>query len=251
MKLLMENRNQPTEVMQPLVSIIIVTLNAGKYLRECLDSVINQSYKHFEIIIKDGQSTDDTLNIVADYKEYVSNFSSSKDRGIYDAMNQAVKQATGKWIYFLGSDDKLLTGFSQVCEQLIQEKTLYYGNCITENGTFGGKYSAYKLAKYSVCQQAILYPARVFQKYQYSLQYPVFADYALNLQCWGDREFKKEYIDVDICWYNLTGFSATSKDELFKHDKPQIIKQSMGWLMYIRFLYKRRKEQRRPGSNFY
>jgi glycosyltransferase involved in cell wall biosynthesis len=243
--------SKPVSNDQPLVSIIIVTYNAGKYLKECLDSIINQPFIQFELIIKDGCSTDNTLEILEDYKNYINKIDSTADKGIYDAMNAAVKYAQGKWIYFLGADDRLLFSFSDFCIELNHTNTLYYGNCITANGVFGGSYSKYKLAKYSICQQAIFYPANVFNKYTYDTKYRVFADYALNLQCWGDSTIKKQYLNIDVAWYNLTGFSAVAADDVFKKDKPRLIKNSMGWLMYLRFLYKRRKEQKRPGSNFY
>ncbi|QJD95325.1 glycosyltransferase [Mucilaginibacter robiniae] len=236
---------------QPMVSIIIVTFNASKYLDECLQSIFKQSFTDYELIIKDGSSTDGTLAILEKYQQQITYWESSPDQGIYDAMNQAVKLTRGRWIYFLGADDRLLEGFSTMCQQLQQPDTLYYGNCMSDKGLLGGQYSAYKIAKYAICQQALFYPKVVFQKYQYHTQYHVYADYALNLQCWGDKAIIKNYFPISVAWYTLTGYSAVAQDNLFKQHKPLLIKQSMGWLMYLRFLYKRRKEQRRPGSNFY
>ncbi|MFD1257152.1 glycosyltransferase family 2 protein [Mucilaginibacter terrae] len=243
--------NNSKDDIRPKVSIIIVTYNAGVYLSECLLSILQQKFTEYEIIIKDGGSTDDTLAIIKNNEHYLAWFESKPDSGIYDAMNQAIKMAKGKWIYFLGADDRLLDGFSEMCEHLHHDNTLYYGNCISDSSILGGIYSAYRIAKYAICHQAIFYPARVFEKYSYNTKYRVYADYALNLQCWGDNSIKKEYLNIDIAWYNLTGFSAVAADELFKQDKPKLIKDSMGWLMYLRFLYKRGKEQSRPGSNFY
>jgi len=83
------------------------------------------------------------------------------------------------------------------------------------------------------------------------MRYKVYADYALNLQVWGDSTFKKHHYPIKVVWYDLGGYSATNIDELFKKEKPMLIKQSMGLLMYLRFLYKRRKEQSNPESNFF
>lgn len=243
--------NHQDKPKQPLVSIIIATYNAANHLPACLNSIITQHYTALELIIVDGGSTDGTLTVIEQYKQYIAKWLSEPDRGIYDALNKGTGMATGQWMYFLGADDRLLPGFSQLAEQLKNTDTIYYGNTTANGPLFTGRFSAYRLAKYVINHQAILYPAKVFHKYQYNLKYKVYADYALNLQCWGDKAFRKIYINIDIAWYSLTGFSAVSNDEPFKQDKPQIIRQSMGWLMYIRFLYKRRKEQRRPGSNFY
>lgn len=236
---------------QPVVSIIVVTFNAGQYLEECLQSVFKQKFTNYELIIKDGGSTDNTLSIIETHQQQITYWESTPDNGIYDAMNQAVKLAHGQWIYFLGADDRLLESFSTMCQQLKQPNTLYYGDCMSDKGILGGEYSSYKIAKYAICQQALFYPKLVFEKYLYNTQYNVYADYALNLQCWGDKAIIKKYLPITVAWYTLTGYSAVAKDELFKQHKPMLIKKSMGWLMYLRFLYKRRKEQRRPGSNFY
>lgn len=236
---------------KPLVSIIIVTFNAANYLKKCLDSIFERKSEGIELVIKDGGSTDDTLKILAAYKNRVAYFESSKDAGIYDAMNLAVKHARGKWIYFLGADDRVLEGFDAMCSKLKHENTIYYGDCVTDNGFFGGKFSSYKLTKAFMCQQAIFYPAKVFKKYSYDTRFPVYADLALNIKCWGDKEIEKQYYAITIAWYNLTGFSSVPKDDLFKREKQILIKENMSRLVYLRFLYKRWKEQRKPGSDFY
>jgi glycosyltransferase involved in cell wall biosynthesis len=236
---------------KPLVSIIIVTFNAGKHLKGCLDSIFEQKCEGLEILIKDGGSTDDTLSIIEAHKSRISYFESSADAGIYDAMNNAVKKAKGRWLYFLGADDRLLEGFSALCAKLKDEHAIYYGDCVTDNGFFGGKFSNYKLTKAFMCQQAILYPAVVFEKYHYDTRFKVFADLALNIKCWGDNAIKKRYYAITIAWYNLSGFSSDPKDDLFKQEKQLLIKNNMSRIVYLRFLYKRWKEQRKPGSDFF
>lgn len=235
----------------PRLSIIIATYNAAGVLPACLDSVIAQSYLAIELIIVDAQSTDGTLAVLQQYNNHISKWVSEPDNGIYDALNKGAAMATGQWLYFLGADDRLLPGFSQMALQLKTANTIYYGNTLADGPLFTGEFSAYRMAKYAINHQSIFYPAAVFTKYKYDTRYRVFADYALNLQCWGDKAFNKTYVNIDVAWYNLTGFSAVAQDDAFKRDKPEIIKKSMGWMMYLRFLYKRRKEQSRPGSNFY
>lgn len=238
-------------VNQPLVTIILVTLNAGEVLRDCLKSILSQQEKNIEIIIIDGGSTDSTLGIINEFESSISYWLSEPDQGIYDAMNKAIPKATGKWIYFMGADDRLLAGFSEMALLLKNEDTLYYGNPAADGPMLKGKFSSYRMAKYAINHQSIFYPAGVFKKYRYSLRYKVFSDYALNLEVWGDRSFKKKYYNITVVWYNLTGYSATGNDDLFKREKPRLIKQNLGWLLYLRFLYKRRKELRDKDSNFY
>lgn len=87
------------------VSIITVVFNGEKYIEDSIKSVITQSYKNIEYIIIDGNSTDNTLNIVNKYKNNISKIISEKDNGIYDAMNKGLQLATGNIVGILNSDD--------------------------------------------------------------------------------------------------------------------------------------------------
>lgn len=90
------------------ISIITATFNSGATVRDTLDSVLRQNYKDYELIIKDGGSKDNTLEICREYEpafEGRLRIISSPDKGIYDAMNQGIKAATGDVVGILNSDD--------------------------------------------------------------------------------------------------------------------------------------------------
>lgn len=87
------------------ISIIIATFNSGKTLRQTLDSIRNQTYENLEVIIVDGKSTDNTLDIVKEYSDTVTKWISEEDTGIYNAFNKGIKLATGDYVCFIGSDD--------------------------------------------------------------------------------------------------------------------------------------------------
>ena len=90
------------------ISIITATFNSGKTLRDTMESVLQQTYKNYEYIIKDGGSKDNTLDIV---QEYAPKFGdrlkviSEPDEGIYDAMNKGLEMSTGDVVGILNSDD--------------------------------------------------------------------------------------------------------------------------------------------------
>lgn len=92
----------------PKISIIIATYNAENYLDICLNSIIPQLDKTNELIIIDGLSKDNTVEIIKKNQKYISYWISEKDNGIYDAWNKGIKAATGDWIMFIGADDELL-----------------------------------------------------------------------------------------------------------------------------------------------
>ncbi|MDD3037272.1 glycosyltransferase family 2 protein [Bacteroides sp.] len=87
------------------ISIITVTYNSEKTLRDTILSVFNQTYDDIEYIIIDGASTDSTLSIIAEYGNRISRVVSEPDGGIYDAMNKGISLATGDVVGFLNSDD--------------------------------------------------------------------------------------------------------------------------------------------------
>lgn len=93
--------------MEVKISIIIPTYNVEKYLRECLDSVLAQTFQDFEIICVDDGSTDKSLEILHEYKRKDDRFVILQQRhaGAGAARNHGLKLAEGKYIQFLDSDD--------------------------------------------------------------------------------------------------------------------------------------------------
>lgn len=92
-----------------LISIIVPVYNVEKYLAKCLDSIREQSYKNFEVILIDDGSTDSSVEICKEYCSTDDRFKliTKKNGGASTARNVGLKNATGKYIYFLDSDDWL------------------------------------------------------------------------------------------------------------------------------------------------
>lgn len=86
----------------PKFSIIIPVYNVEKYLKKCLDSVFNQTYKDYEVIVVNDGTKDNSMDIVKDYNVKVIN---QKNQGLSAARNTGVKKATGDYLIFLDSDD--------------------------------------------------------------------------------------------------------------------------------------------------
>ncbi len=89
------------------VTIITVTYNSAKYLQECIDSVLMQTYPDIELILIDGLSTDGTIDIIKKYESKIARWVSEEDNGMYDAINKGMGMATGDVIGILNSDDVL------------------------------------------------------------------------------------------------------------------------------------------------
>jgi glycosyltransferase involved in cell wall biosynthesis len=96
-----------TELTRPLISVIIPTYNAASTLQRAIDSVMGQVFCERELIVIDGASTDQTMNIILRNESELSEWISDVDAGNYEALNKGVCKATGQWIYILGADDYL------------------------------------------------------------------------------------------------------------------------------------------------
>ena len=96
----------------PLVSILIPSYNHGRYLRECLKSILDQDYENFELIIVDDGSSDNSLEILNEYEAINAKIRvfSQKNQGVASALNKALNHAKGKYCCFMASDDTLIQG---------------------------------------------------------------------------------------------------------------------------------------------
>ncbi|WP_316759808.1 glycosyltransferase family 2 protein [Pedobacter aquatilis] len=89
------------------ITLITVVYNADTFLKDCIQSVINQSYNEVEYIVIDGGSTDESVSIIEGFQEFIARFVSEKDEGLYDALNKGIRLATGDIIGILNADDVL------------------------------------------------------------------------------------------------------------------------------------------------
>ena len=89
----------------PKVSIVTVVRNGEKFIEKTIQSVISQDYSSIQYIIVDGNSQDNTNKIISNYREYLSQYISEPDKGIYDAMNKGARLASGDWILYMNAGD--------------------------------------------------------------------------------------------------------------------------------------------------
>ena len=91
----------------PVFTIITVTYNAAQWIERTIQSVISQTYPSIEYIIVDGGSTDETMDIITNYKLQITKSISESDKGLYDAMNKGLKLATGDYVWFINAGDRI------------------------------------------------------------------------------------------------------------------------------------------------
>lgn len=93
---------------KPLVSVIIPTFNRAKLLRQCVKSILEQSYSNLEIIIVDDGSNDNSFNAIKKIKDLRISYFKKKNEGVASARNYGIKKANGKYITFCDDDDLFL-----------------------------------------------------------------------------------------------------------------------------------------------
>jgi hypothetical protein len=130
----------------PLVSIITPSFNQGRFIRQTIESVLGQDYPRIEYIVVDGGSTDDTVDILRGYDGRLT-WSSARDGGQADAINQGFRRARGEIVAWLNSDDTYLPGaVSAAVSHLVQHRdcAMVYGDgfLIDERGAVTGRFPA-------------------------------------------------------------------------------------------------------------
>jgi glycosyltransferase involved in cell wall biosynthesis len=227
----------------PKISIITITYNAEKHLERTLKSVILQTYTNKEYIIIDGNSTDGTLAIIKRNAHYLDYWISEPDKGLYDAMNKGLAQATGDYVVFMNAGDTFYedTTLEKVFA-LNADADVYYGDAmiIAENSLqplglrsqitphcLPERLSWKDLRKgLVVCHQAFIVKKSICEPYD--LTYTLSADID-----WVIRVLKKATKVVNtqeiIATYLLGGLT-TQKRNISLQERYQILQKHFGFL---------------------
>lgn len=204
------------------LSIIIPTFNSSAVLNRALDSIVSQTFIDWEVLIMDGKSTDNTIEVAQSYNDSRILIYSESDNGIYDAMNKGIRKSSGEWLYFLGSDDYLLTPnvLTMVFNQIDNWYDIIYGDVQSPvlPELYRGAWSIDKLYA-NRCHQAIFYRRNLFRKIGlYNLKYPYLADFEFNLRWFLNKHINNEYCPIDVAYFSSGGVSENQKDPAFWDD---------------------------------
>jgi len=202
----------------PLFSIITVTFNPGEGLARTVDSLSAQRCRDFEQIIKDAGSTDGSVQQLArQAKDYTPIVICQPDNGIFDAMNQALDHASGKYVLFLNAGDLLFDGgvLEQVAKVVTQEVDLglvygdYFSGPLQLVVKSPKRLSGFFLYRTTLCHQSCFAAREQIEKLgRFDTTYPVVADYDLLLRMVLGASVPYQYLPKTLCWY-LGGGSST------------------------------------------
>lgn len=202
-----------------LFSVIIVSFNAGDSIRKTILSTLSQTYKNFEIIVKDGLSGDDTIKNIPDDSRI--KIIENKDHGIYDAMNQAVTYASGTYAIFMNCGDLFFN--NKVLETVDNEISgikedgsspdIIYGN-FERDGIIMNQpahMTDYVLYRSTLNHQSVFFKlSNLQERFRYNTRFRMMADYELLVRLWKNgRQFL--YINIPVCKYEGNGVSESEE----------------------------------------
>ncbi|AYL97230.1 glycosyltransferase family 2 protein [Mucilaginibacter celer] len=204
------------------ISLITIVYNAQDTIKRCIESVIGQNYPDVEYIIIDGGSTDNTLQIINQYRPHIHVLVSEPDKGIYDAMNKGIALATGEIIGTLNADDFFNTDdvlLSVVQAFTLQDTEIVYGNLhfVNPEGKIIRKWHSRQCGKTSfnwgfMPPHPTFYCRRhLFKKLGfYQLEYGSAGDYELMVRFMHKHKVESFYLNKVMVKMQIGGVSNKS-----------------------------------------
>lgn len=112
-----------------MVSVIINVYNGEKFIKKCLDCIINQTYKNLEILVVNDGSTDNTLNIINSYKDKRIRVITTENKGLSLSRNIGIDNAKGEYLYFIDVDDFIELDTIEYLYNLIKKYNTKMSSC--------------------------------------------------------------------------------------------------------------------------
>ena len=223
----------------PLVSIVITTYNHGIFIRDAIDSVLNQTYKNIEILIVDDGSTDNTNQIILEYINPTVKYLYQVNQGLSAARNTGLKIANGEYILFLDADDFLYPDGIMTNASILNKNPeiafvsgSYKYVDINKNELesiahpiIGNHFHMLILTNYIEMHGTVLYRKKIIEKYLYDTSLKCCEDYDLYLRI--AKNNKILHHTEFIAAYRRVGNSMSSNIPLMLNTVLKVIKSNV------------------------
>ena len=211
---------------KPKFSIVVVSLNTKSDFLKTLDSIINQTFKDYQIIVVDGDSSDGTKDEILKNKNKIDKFIIEKDQGIYDAMNKGIKYIDGDWTVFLNSGDIFYskTLLDEINDMELNNSDIIYGNTIIKNDFFSYILSSKNFDEKSLimsfCHQSSFVKSILMKENLYNLDYILSSDFDLFHKLY---QKKKKFVKLDKLITIVKSGGIADKNRIQVFNENQII----------------------------
>ncbi len=225
----------------PKFSIITVCLNEEGTIRRTCESICSQSFDAFEWIVIDGNSTDNTLKVLAEYESRISCLISEPDAGIYDAMNKGILKAKGEYLLFLNAGDYLIDSGVLKDVSLLPNMDILYGDllCVDENGNkfikkFSDNLSRNFLLRNMMPHQASFFRRELFARLgNYDVSFRIAGDYDLFVRYLYVEKVSSVHLPRVLAVFGTNGISSSPFQRVRrKIENHQIRKRYFPWWCY-------------------
>lgn len=215
------------------ISLITVTLNSGKTLRDTIESVFLQSYPNIEYILVDGLSMDNTVDIIRKYESQFNghmHWISEKDKGLYDAMNKGISIATGDIIGILNSDDLFMDSdvLQDVANSFDEDTDAILGNLyFVKPNDVNSIVRTWRGSPYKSCRTG-WHPAHptfyvrreIYERYGlFDTSFDVSADFELMLRFIEKFHIRTKYMDRYMVKMRVGGESTGSLKNIIRGNR--------------------------------
>ena len=198
------------------LSIITVTYNNASGLSKTLKSIKNQTCKEFEYIVVDGASKDNSVDIIKQNETYISKWVSEPDTGIYNAMNKAVRMATGDYCLFINAGDELYSNTTieelykiEFNEDFVEGKVEFQDNRRGFSQPAKEITLFYYYKKENNRHQASFIKRNMLLEHPYDEKLRISSDLKFNIECIVKHNCTFRPIDLVIAKYEGGGVSWT------------------------------------------
>jgi len=210
----------------PLFTIATVTLNNLQGIEKTWNSIQEQTFKDYEWLVQDGDSNDESLNVLKNTDAITQ---SKEDSGIYDAMNQLIERAKGEYVLFLNAGDALASPetLSMIKDNLKSKPDFLYGDAL-EEGENSQTHLKPARAHEKIAlgmfthHQSMLYRRDAIGKLKYDESYTIAADYDFTARFLKNTK-NIQYINEPICIFEPGGVSQ-QQTKLGREEQFQIRK---------------------------
>jgi glycosyltransferase involved in cell wall biosynthesis len=218
------------------LSIITINYNNKIGLEKTIKSVVNQTYKNFEYLIIDGESTDGSKEVIEVNSQNIDYWISEKDSGVYNAMNKGIKIAKGEYLLFLNSGDFLIdeSVLQKIIIELKNDVSIYYGNILyskNETPTFlntpPSELSFSFFLQYSLPHPASFIKKKLFEKYfYYNETLKIVSDWEFFIFCICKQNESYKHIDILVSNFDNSGISSNlSNTQTIFNEKEFVLKK--------------------------
>ena len=222
-------------------SIVTPVYNSEAVINDLIKSVIEQGYQNWEMIIQDGQSSDNTLEILNYIDDERIRVYSEKDKGMYDALNKAIDKAAGEYILHLNSDEQLMeNSLSEIVDCIDKNPShdVYcFGTIVIDKNYIPRVFrTAYpqnplliKLFNFDIFTAGIVYKRKIFYELSFSSQYKAISDAILFINIL--KGYNVFYSDVYTSLFFIGGDNL-SLDLRAKNERESLV-ESVGIPKYL------------------